>query len=68
MALDIDGLGKKIVEQLFEEKILCSIDEVFSLDKKKYEPFVFCNKPNSLYQVMLLWTPEAFPGPNLRLR
>ena len=34
LALDIDGLGEKIVDQLVEEKIIHSIDNLFTLEKK----------------------------------
>tara|TARA_B100000073_G_scaffold347105_1_gene360364 strand:+ start:66 stop:2075 length:2010 start_codon:yes stop_codon:yes gene_type:complete len=37
MALNIEGLGEKIIDQLFEEKLLFSIDEIFSLDQKILE-------------------------------
>ncbi len=33
--LDIDGLGKKYVEQLFEEKIINDIPDIFSLDPQR---------------------------------
>ena len=37
MALNIDGLGEKVVDQLFEEKMLCNIDGIFSLNQKTLE-------------------------------
>ncbi len=29
--LDIEGLGKKVIEQLFEERIVCDIQDIFTL-------------------------------------
>ena len=36
-AMDIDGLGEKVVDQLVEEKLIGSISDLFLLTKKKLE-------------------------------
>ena len=38
-ALDIDGFGEKLVEQLVDEKILSSVDQIFKLEKDSIVKF-----------------------------
>ena len=35
--LDIEGLGKKYVEQLFEEKIITSVPDIYNLERSRLE-------------------------------
>ncbi len=37
-AMDIDGLGEKIVEQIYEEKLVRSISDIYKLKKDKLVP------------------------------
>ena len=36
-AMNIDGLGNKIIEQLFEAKLISKIDDIYNLDQKKLQ-------------------------------
>ncbi|MGP1413820.1 MAG: NAD-dependent DNA ligase LigA [Bacillales bacterium] len=40
-AMDIEGLGEKTCEQFFNNKILCSIEDIFTLENKKDEILSF---------------------------
>ena len=36
-AMNIDGLGNKLIKQLFEAKLITSIDDIYNLDQKKLQ-------------------------------
>lgn len=37
-AMNIDGLGEKVVEQLYKEELVCSIDDLYRLEKEQLLP------------------------------
>jgi len=46
-AFDIEGLGEKIIEDFYNEKILCTPDEIFTLEERNDEGDLFSHQSAS---------------------